>query len=505
MELKSLSYILFLLITIIIYFASCRKFAAQRLVLIIANISFILFVSDLRSLFIITFLVSFAYFMGIFIEKAVKDKNKKKSKVLMWFSVIFMIGVLCYFKFFKESFEILREAFSSNGFEISKLITPIGLSYYSLSLVGYIIDVYHKKHAAERDYLTFFSFVTFFPAIIEGPFSLYRSIGGQFKEQHYFNWDRTVSGLQRILWGYFKKVVIADRIGIIVLGVLGDEKAVGLLVFWTMVLYSFQIYTDFSGGIDVIMGAAEILGFKLTENFNAPFMAKSVTEFWQRWHMSFGEVMEKYIYFPIVLNKSVIKFTKKVKNKYFQKVFAASLASFIVFVLVGIWHGTGWNYVVYGCYQAFFVSSAVVLGPVYKNAKAKLHINETCMSWQLFQTIRTFVILVFGRMLTRAKDLEQGISLIKRTFSAWNPHVLFDGTLMKYGLDYKNYYLMIACIILVMIVDVLHYRGMKIRETIMKRDIAFRYVLYFGAIFAIIIFGIYGSQYSASSFIYQAF
>ena len=505
MEIKSLAYILFLLITIIIYFASCRKQSAQRLVLIIANISFILFVSDLRSLFIIFFLVTLAYFMGILIEKAVKEKNKKKSQILMWVTVVFFISFLCYFKYFKQSFEILREALSSNGFEISKLLTPIGLSYYSLSLVAYIIDVYHKKHAAETNYLDFLAFVTFFPAIVEGPFGLYRSIGKQFKQVHYYDWNRMVSGLQRILWGYFKKVVIADRIGIIVLGVLSDEGAVGLLVFWIMVLYSFQIYTDFSGGIDVIMGVAEIMGFDLLENFNAPFMAKSVTEFWQRWHMSFGEVMEKYVYFPLVLNKSVIKFSKKIKNKYFQRVFAASLASFIVFVLVGIWHGTGWNYVVYGCYQAFFVSSAVFLGPMYKKAKAALHINDTCMSWQIFQIIRTFVILVFGRMLTRAKDLEQGISLIKRTFSAWNPHVLFDGTLFGYGLDYKNYYLMIACIVLVMIIDVLHYRGMKIRETIMKQDIVFRYAIYMAALFVIIIFGIYGSQYSASSFIYQGF
>lgn len=505
MEIKSLSYILFLLITIIVYFASCKKQSVQKLVLIIANLTFIILVSDVRSLFIVLILVTFVYFMGIAVGEAVKEKKKKKSKMLMWLSVIAVLSFLCYFKFFKQSFEVLREVLSVNGIEISKLITPIGLSYYSLSFVAYIVDIYHKKHPAERNYLDFLSFITFFPSIVEGPFGIYKSIGDQFKEVHYFDWDRMVKGLQRILWGYFKKVVIADRIGIIVLAVLSDGDAKGLLVFWIMVLYSFQIYTDFSGGIDVIMGVAEILGFKLLENFNAPFMAKSVTEFWQRWHMSFGEVMEKYIYFPIVLNKSMIKFSKKFKSRYFQAVFSATVASVIVFILVGIWHGTGWNYVVYGCYQAFFVSTAVLLGPAYKKIKSILHINDQSISWRIFATVRTFVILVFGRMLTRAKDLEQGIDLIKRTFSEWNPHVLFDGTLLGYGLDYKNYYLMMACIILIMIVDVLHYNGIKIRETILKQDIVFRYALYMGAIFAIIIWGIYGSQYSASSFIYQGF
>lgn len=505
MELKSLSYILFILITIIAYFASCRKKTAQRLVLIIANITFILLAADLRSLIIILLLVTFVYFMGIFIGNAVSKKEKKKSQILMWVSVVFVICVLCYFKFFKESFEAIRAAFSENGFDISELITPIGISYYSLTFIAYLVDVYHKKYSAEKNYLDFLVFITFFPSIIQGPIGLYKTVAPQFKEQHYFEWNRVVKGLQRILWGYFKKVVIADRIGIIVLAILKDDSAAGFLIFWSMVLYSFQIYTDFSGGIDVIMGVSEILDIKLLENFKAPLVSKSVTEYWQRWHMSLGAFMEKYIYYPIVLNRSVMKFSKKIKNSYLQKVFSATLASVIVFVIVGIWHGTGWNYVVYGCYQAIFVSSAVLLGPSYKKWKTALHINDESISWQVFAIIRTFVILVFGRMLIRAKDLTQAIELYKKTFSKWNPEVLFNGTLYEYGLDIKNYYLMIACIILVIVVDVIHYKKIQIRELILRQDVVFRYAIYFIAIFAIIIFGIYGGEFTSASFIYQGF
>lgn len=505
MELKSLTYLLFVLITIAVYFASCRKKTAQRLVLIIANITFILFAADLRSLVIILLLVTFVYFMGILIGDAVSKKEKKKSQILMWVGVIFVICVLCYFKFFKESFEAIRAALSENGFEIAELITPIGISYYSLTFIAYLVDVYHKKYSAEKNYLDFLVFITFFSSIIQGPIGLYKTVAPQFKEPHYFEWNRVVKGLQRILWGYFKKVVIADRIGIIVLAILKDDGAAGFLIFWAMVLYSFQIYTDFSGGIDVIMGVSEILDIRLLENFKAPLVSKSVTEYWQRWHMSLGAFMEKYIYYPIVLNRSVMKFSKKIKNSYLQKVFSATLASVIVFVIVGIWHGTGWNYVVYGCYQAIFVSSAVLLGPSYKKWKAALHISDESISWQVFAIIRTFVILVFGRLLIRAKDLTQAIELYKKTFSKWNPEVLFNGTLYKYGLDYKNYYLMIVCIILVIIVDIMHYKKIQIRELILKQDVVFRYAIYFIAIFAIIILGIYGGEFTSASFIYQGF
>lgn len=505
MEIKSLSYILFLVITMIAYFASCRNKTAQRLVLIIANLSFICFAADIRTLVIVLLLVTFVYFIGIAIEKKIELKQKKQSKALMWLGVIIVIAVLCYFKFFKESFELIRTVLAGQGLEVSELVTPIGLSYYSLSMAAYIIDVYHKKYSAERDFLGFLLFITFFPAIIQGPIGLHKSVVPQFKEQHYFEWNRVIKGLQRILWGYFQKVVIADRIGIIVLGILGDDNSVGFLVFWAMVLYSFQIYTDFSGGIDVIMGVSEILDIKLAENFRAPLVSKSVTEFWQRWHMSLGTFMEKYIYYPIVLNRSVMKFSKKIKNSYMQKVFSATLASIIVFVLVGIWHGTGWNYVVYGCYQALFVSSAVLLGPVYKKAKVQLNINDSSISWGIFATLRTFIILVFGRMFTRARDLTQAIELLTKTFSKWNPHVLVDGTLYNYGLDIKNYYLMIACIIIVIIVDVMHNKGVKIRDSLMQKDIVFRFTVYYIALFAIIILGIYGSEYSSASFIYQGF
>ena len=215
--------------------------------------------------------------------------------------------------------------------------------------------------------------------------------------------------------------------------------------------------------------------------------------------------MERYIYYPLVLNKRVLKLSKKIPNKYLSKVFSATLASVIVFVIVGIWHGTGWNYVVYGLYQAIFVSTAVLLAPVYKKMNAMLHVNEQCISWRVFQTIRTFVILVFGRYFTRAGSLGKAIELLGRTFSVNNIRKLFDGSLSHYGLDHKNMYLLYLCIFMVFGVEVLHSKNIHFRVLIMKQDIVFRYLVYFIGIFCIIIFGIYGPEFNTSEFIYQGF
>lgn len=508
MELKSLAYLAFAALIIIIYFAVSKVKNAQKYTLLIANLFFILVASGIKSFLIILLLTEFSFVMGQKIEKSVQAGDKDKAKKLMWFNVVVSVGMLCYFKFLRDTFEIIVSAAASHGLTIGSLLSPIGVSYFTLTMVAYALDILHKKHPAEKSFIDYLVFITYFPSIIEGPINLYKKVAPQFKEVHTFEEKRVIMGLQRSLWGYIKKVVIADRIGIIVTGILQDDTSAGFVIFWAMILYSFQIYADFSGGIDVIMGISEILDIKLSENFRSPLISKSVTEYWQRWHMSLGEFMEKYIYYPIVLNRSVMKFSKKIPNKYMQRVFSATLASIIVFVIVGIWHGTGWNYVAYGCYQAFFVSTAVLLGPWYKKAIQALHIPADSITLSLFRIFRTFVLLTLGRYFIRAKNLTQAIGLFGKTFLGFHVsdvHILFDNAMFKYGLDEKNVYLMYLCLVLMIIVDVVHEHKIQIRETLLKQDIVFRYIVYILAVFFIVVFGIYGPEFSASSFIYAGF
>lgn len=507
MSIKSLTFLIFVLIVICMYYL-LQKTNIQKYVLLVASIVCMVSMTNVASTILIILLSLAVYGIALQIEKSIRlngGKTSKMAKCWLLCGAALDLGLLFYCKFFKNTYMILQEFLASGHISIPDLVVPVGLSYYTLSLYAYLSDIYHKKYETEKNYLLFLTFVLYFPAIIEGPVNLYKKLAPQLKERHTFDEKKVVMGLQRSLWGYFKKVVIADRIGILVMGILQDQEAVGPLIFYAMVLYSFQIYTDFSGGIDVIMGISEMMDIKLVENFRSPLISSSVTEYWQRWHISLGEFMEKYIYYPIVLNRRVMKFSKKIPNKYLSRAFSATFASVIVFIIVGIWHGTGWNYVVYGMYQALFVSTAVLLAPFYKKMKEIFHIDEKTFSWKLFTILRTFTILVFGRMLIRSANLHQAWELLRRMFSSFNSHALFDGTIYQYGLDIKNVYLMIMCILLIVVVDVLHERGVHFRELLMKQSVVFRYIVYYIAVFSIIVFGIYGPEFNAASFIYQAF
>lgn len=507
MTVKSIEFLVFVLIVFCLYYL-LQKTDWQKYILLAANIGCVISMSSLSSAIVIALLSLTVFGIALKVEKLIREnagKVPRSAKYWFWGGAVLDIGLLLYFKFFKNTWLFIQKLLSSGSITIGELIVPIGLAYYSLALYGYLSDIYHKKYEAEKNFLLFLTYVTFFPAIIEGPVNFYKKVMPQLKQRHEFNGNKVVMGLQRSLWGYFKKLVIADRIGILVMGILQDEKAVGPLVVYALILYSFQIYADFSGGIDVIMGVSEILDISLTENFRSPLVSTSVTEYWQRWHISLGEFMEKYIYYPIVLNRNVMKFSKKIPSKYISRAFSAAFASVVVFVIVGIWHGTGWNYVVYGMYQAFFVSTAVLLAPFYKNVKTFLHVNEKTFSWRLFTVLRTFVILLFGRTLIKAGSLQQTGLLLRRMFSDVNPHALFDGTVYNYGLDIKNVYLMYGCILLMIAADVLHEKGIHFRQALMSQGILFRYIIYYAAIFAIIIFGIYGPEFDSASFIYQVF
>lgn len=492
LELKSFPFVLFVALFIIIYFL-LQNTKIQKYFILLADLCILFVMSGFVNLFVVMGICLCVYLSALGMDKYKKDK--KKVNLCFWFGILADLGTLLTFKYYSVAFNSIMNAISGNGnVEIIHLIAPIGLSYYTLSMATYLVDVKHKKCSCEKSYLDLLSFALYFPAIIEGPFSLYKKLSPQLKENHYFDIDRLRSGFLRILWGFFLKNVIADRTGILVNGILADEAAVGITVFVGMFLYSFQLYADFGGGINVIMGISEIMGIELAENFKSPLVSKSVTEYWQRWHMTLGTVMEKYVYYPMVLGKTMRNLSKKLKNEYLKKVLGATLANFLVFILVGIWHGTGWNYVVYGLYQAFFTSMAIFCKPVYNKMKEICRINEEAFSWKLFTVVRTFVILIIGRMFIKTGELSQAFTLIKRLFTKFNPYALFDGSMLQYLDNQREAYLIILGVIIMFFVDIMHDRGFRFRKWIAQKDIIFRYAFYVFAFFVIIILGIYGDN-----------
>ena len=390
-------------------------------------------------------------------------------------------------------------------------LLPLGISFYTFQSMGYLIDVYRGKTPAEHSLPRFALFVSYFPQIVQGPINRYHTLAKDLFAPHAWDYARVKSGLLRILWGFFKKLVVAERIAIPVNQIFDEfaaEGYTGFLVFLGALLYSVQIYADFSGGMDIVFGVSEIFGIQMTENFRRPFMARSVAEFWQRWHITLGAWMRDYLFYPLALSKPFNRMGKALRKhggNYLGKVFPPCLASFIVFLIVGIWHGAGWRYIVYGVWQAAFVSTATLLEGPYEAMRRKLHVNTACTSWKVFQMARTILIVALARYLSRAGSLTQALEMYAATAAEFNPWVLVDGTLFTLGLDAPNFLLMLLAMAVLFAVDIANEHGVVVREQIARQDIVFRWAVYLLGIFAVVVFGVYGPGYDAGAFIYAGF
>lgn len=435
--------------------------------------------------------------------QALAKKLTRKKRWVVAGLVIGNLGILAAVKYANFAFSQLNALLGLSLGQVN-LLLPLGISFYTFQSIGYLVDVYRGKLPAERNPGKFALFVLFFPQIVQGPISRYEPLSRQLFAPHRFDYDTVRSGALRLLWGYFKVLVIANRAAIPVDAVFSGENYTGLTVFLAALLYGIQIYADFSGGTDIVLGAAQMLGIELPENFRRPFLARSISEFWQRWHITLGLWMRTYVFYPLSFSKAFTRLAQRMRKKLGSqtgKVLPACLASFVVFLLVGIWHGASWKYVVYGVFQAIFVSSATLLEKPYANLRGKLHIRQDHWLWQSFQVTRTLVLITLGRYLTRADSLTRAVTLWKNTFVTdgfWN------WTLFQTGLDTKNYLLLLAATVLLFTVDGLNEKGVCLRAWLSRQHIVLRWAVYLAGIFAVTVFGTYGIGY-ATELIYQGF
>lgn len=527
MSIFSFEFIGLVLILVLLYFVLPKRW--QWAILLAASVVFYVSGGLQGCLYILVTIVT-QYFLGQALERrnvamnqeltaeglsgsdkrAIKKKYASSKKIFLLISLAINLGILAFLKLADPAIVEINKLFGTKIDELN-LLLPIGLSYYTFKSVGYVIDVYRGRVKAEKNIFKLALFIGYFPALVQGPIDRYEDLAGQLTAEHSFDYKRLCFGVQRMLWGYIKKLVIADRIAVITTQVINNYTTKGyegFTLFVGVALYAFQIYADFSGGMDIVNGLSEIFGISLTENFQRPFFATSVAEYWQRWHITLGAWMRTYVFYPLSLSPAFNKLGKFCRKRFgdrIGKLMAPSLASFITFVLIGIWHGVGWKYVVYGFYMAVFVSTGTLLEPVYDDWKAKFNINDKSTSWQVFQTIRTFMIIVFSRFINLAKDLPDVGRMLAATFTHFNPWVFFDGTFYSLGLDRPNFILMLLSIVVLMLVDFAQEKGVHMRKTIARRNIVLRWSVYYCAIFALIIFGMYGPGYDAASFIYQRF
>lgn len=447
-------------------------------------------------------------------RKNYKQTAKKKNRRILVIGIVIDLLVLLFFKYTNFFSGNINSLFVLLGIDMEipmlDLLLPIGISFYTLQAIAYMVDVYRGKFRADNNVFKFMLFMSYFPQIVQGPIARHNELTETLYEGHNFDYKRFTFGIQLALWGFMKKLVIADRIAIPVSEIFdnaGDYS--GLIVLFAVMAYGVQIYADFSGGMDIARGVSEIFGIRLTLNFEQPYCAKSIEEFWRRWHITLGAWMRDYIFYPLSLSKAFGNLSKKARNIFgnnIGKKMPSFLAMFVVYFLVGFWHGADWKYVVYGLWNGCFVMSGILLEDVYKAARDRLGIDGESFAWRLFQMIRTFMICSFGRFFPRAASLGAACAMMGSVFkNFFNAAFLVDGTLIKLGLSNANWILLVIMIVILLLVDAAHERGVQIRETIAGQGIVFRWLIYYAALFAVIIFGVYGPAYDSTAFIYQQF
>lgn len=438
------------------------------------------------------------------------EQNEHKTMAMKYCRFVMLLAVallLAMLSYVKVGTLLVKSLSLDNKVSI---IVPIGISYYTFSLIGYVLDCYWRKEQYEKNYFKLLLFACYFPKVLQGPIVKYRDLGPQLVAEHHFDYKNLCYGLQLMLWGYFKKLVIADRLAIFVNTVYGDyQHKSGSMLLVATIFGAFQLYCDFSGCMDIAAGFSEIIGIKLHRNFNHPFFSESAAEFWRRWHITLGVWFKDYVYMPICVAPWMIKLMGKVRKRFGMsaaKNVSTVIALSIVWLLTGLWHGTGLNYIVWGIYWGALIILSMLLGPWLGKVCNKLHIDIDSREWHLFRKVRTFCLFVISRFMTIPGDFGVTLQVWKKIFSIkFYPWELVDGTIYEMGLNRPNFIVAILFLVLLFLVSRYEEKNGSARDWIAKRQIVARWAIYYGMIFTILIFGIYGPGYNASDFVYMQF
>jgi D-alanyl-lipoteichoic acid acyltransferase DltB (MBOAT superfamily) len=365
------------------------------------------------------------------------------------------------------------------------MLLPIGISFYTFTVTGYLIDVYRKKSSAEHDFICYSLFVSFFPSLLSGPIERFDNIMPQLKTKHAFTSDNIKAGILRFLWGLFKKMVIADQLAIIVNAVYGSPlEYSGLQTVLAVCAFSIQIYCDFSAYSDMAIGSASMLGFTLTENFDAPYLTTSVKGFWRRWHISLTSWFRDYLYFPLGGSRC-----SKVRSIF---------NVLIVFLVSGLWHGAGVTFVIWGLLNGLYQIIGDILAPLKKMMRSFLHISDKNIIIKVFQYIFTFMLITVSWIFFRSESVDKAFIMIRQIF------IGSEGfSLLNIGLSAAE---LIEVCIFVAVLGVIDALSKKYQLEKKVNDTTWlRYAVYFILIMIILVFGAYGPGYDPQDFVYFKF
>lgn len=524
----SISYISLLMMAVLFYAISSKKI--RRWILLLFSYLFFYAVSG-KLLCYLLFSTLSIHHIGLWLsvvqnecdqlvknteiqnKKELKEKSIAKQRYIIAFAVILHIGLLAMLKYTPFLTNNINNIFQFIGITynvtIPSFLVPIGISFYTLQAVSYLFDVYRRKYPADRNLLRLALFMSFFPQIMEGPICRYTDTANSLWYAEKIKYSNFIAGSQRILFGIMKKLIIADRLNLLIRNVfLEYDKYDGFVIALSAILYTLQLYMDFSGTMDVALGSAQIFGIKLPENFQRPFFSRTISEFWKRWHITLGTWFKDYIFFPLSMSKPLKKlstFLRKKLNNYYGTLISSSIALFCVWLYNGIWHGAGWHFIFFGMYHFILILGGNIIEPSIVKITKRLNINRKSLPYRILQIIRTGILVCIGELFFRSHGLSAGLRMFKKIITDFSLATLKDGTLFSFGMDKKDYFIVVVAVVLIFIISILQERGVNIRQAIARRNIVIQYTIYLALIMFIIIFGAYGTGYIPLDPIYANF
>ena len=446
-------------------------------------------------------------------EEKKEYKNRQKSIRVRWVlaCLLINIGILAvtkYTNFFIANVNGILGVFGQpEKFSPVTLVLPLGISYYTFQSIGYLIDVYRGTTEAEKNPFKFALFVSFFPQLIQGPISRFGDLSQSLYERHPFKGRIVCCGLQRMLWGYFKKMVIADRILAAVSTIIGDPGTYhGAYALAGMLLYTIELYADFTGGIDITIGIAEVMGITVQENFHRPYFSKSLKEYWRRWHISMCSWFRDYVFYPVSVCKPMQEFSR-FSRKHFGEVVGRRLpvyvSSFVVWSATGIWHGASWNFIVWGIANFVVLMVSEELEPLYGRFHERFSVDGR-LSYKIFQVGRTFLLICCLNLFDCYTKVSDTFRMFGSILTASNWKVLWDGSLLSLGMSGLDYGIVAAGCGLMLLVSLWQREG-SVRGMIARQPYGMRAAVWCGLFLLIVLMGSYGIGYDASQFIYNRF
>ena len=517
MSVISLDFIVFFLGVLIIYYLLPQKL--QWIWLLVASgLFYCVNATWIQSLLFALYLL-INWIMSQFLHQ---DKSHRKAVYIG--TLIFDILVLMVFKYSRFFYQIFcsiglvfGQVWNRESLDLfvtqTETLAPARISYFALIVIGYITDIYWGKYAPQKNIGKFALFAGYFPQMTSGPIVRYDEMQSKLfgDVKHEFDYNRVIRGLQRALWGIFKKLVISERCAVVVNTVYTYYQAYnGFYIFLAAALFAIQLYTDFSGLMDIVLGVSEALGIELPENFATPFYSVGIAEFWRRWHITLGAWLREYVFYPVLRGKLCRRLRKFCKQKFGRGYeskcdLPTYLGLLVSWFLIGLWHGGGWSYIFgVGLYMWVMIVLGELLTPFFQKLNVMLHIKTECFSFKLFQRARTFCIFAFGLSFFRAANLKEGFDMWREAFVTFNPWIFLDQSVYALGLDRQEWQICLMGLLALLVVSMLQQKT-QVRDLLVKQNFLFRLGLFAMLFVAVIVLGYYGTDFNAADFIYGRF